>query len=268
MRTKRAALPVTLLGLGPILAGCAFDLTSDHPPKAQPLELSYRQAAESAGLDRAKAIAEALSGVYVRVQILQAPDPTGGRDAKREPGIITSASGAIVDSRGYVVTTAHIATSPEFNARITTSDGRVHEAEVVAVAPERELALLKMQPYPGMRVARLGDSAKLKAGDPVLTIGTPENEAGVVIWGRILKPKVEQRIQYDRYGYDDAIELVLDAEPGNSGGPLFSGEGELIGIVASFSLGNTNPDEFAPTELAWAVPAAAIADYLREVAGP
>ena len=269
MTRGKAVLVPVLLGSALTLSGCGVEVYRSRPPQPEPVALSFRPAAaESVGLQRAREIAVALAGVYVRVLIVEKRDQNAARDAMLDPGIVTGASGAIVDPRGYVVTAAHIATSPELEARITTMDGRVHQAAVVAVAPERELALLKMQPYPGIQAARIGDSAQLKAGDPVLTIGTPGNETGVVMVGRVRNPRIAQRIQYGGFGYDDAIELILDAEPGNSGGPLFNREGELVGIVASFSLGNTNPDEYAPTELAWAVPAEAIAAYLREVAGP
>ncbi len=90
----------------------------------------------------------------------------------------------------------------------------------------------------------------------------------MAVTGRIRNPRRAARIQYGDYGYDDAIELELDAAPGHSGGPLFDAGGEMIGLVASFSLGNTNPEEFPPTSLGWAVPAAAIRAYLEEIAGP
>ena len=252
------------------LSGCAAGPGSSASPRPQPVTLSYLPAAAGSAEDlaRAREIATALSGVYVRVLMMAPPEPRSGRDAVAARGIVTGASGAIVDKRGYVVTAAHIAMRVGLEARITTIDGRAHEAAVVAVAPERELALLKMRPYPGMQAASLGDSSVLKAGDAVLTIGTPDDKTGVVLVGRVSNPRRKERIEYDGFGYDDAIELVLDAEPGNSGGPLFNHEAELIGIVASFSLGNTNPDEYEPTRLAWAVPSNAIAAYLREVTGP
>ncbi len=268
MRTAAPRLSAALAAaLG--LSGCLAGGPSSAPPP-QPVTLSYRPAApgSEAGLADAREIAGALAAVYVQVQIMAPPEPRTGREAGSAPGIITGASGAIVDRRGYIVTTAHIAMRTDLEARITTIDGRAHEASVVAVAPERELALLKMRPYPGMKAARLGDSAALEAGDAVLSIGTPEGRSGVVLVGEVREPRRKQRIQYGDFGYDDAIELVLGAEPGSSGGPLFNREGELIGIVASFSLGNTNPDEFGATRLAWAVPSNAIAAYLREVAGP
>ncbi len=250
------------------VSGCGALPWLVRAPAEQPVELSYRPPPDGVGPERAAELALSLSASYVRVLIIDRREARAGRDAPSGPGIVTGASGAIVDRRGYVVTAAHIATDPALDARIHTTDGRQHEATVVAVAPERELALIKMQPYPGIQVARLGDSGALAVGDRVLAIGTPDGREGVVFQGRVSNPRRAQRIQYGAFGYDDAIELVLDAEPGTSGGPLFNERGELVGIIASFSLGNTNPDEYAPTHLAWAVPSNAIARYLREIAGP
>lgn len=262
--------PAAVLGVAVLLlAACDSVFLPGQPPEPEPIELSYRGgAAEGQAAARTRALARELVGVYVRVLIVDSREVRPGRDAMIEPGIVTGASGAIIDGRGYVITAAHIALNPELEARVTTADGVVRPAAVVAVAPERELALLKMEPYPGMAVARLGDSAALLKGDFVFTIGTPDNKTGVVFTGRVDNPRREQRIQYGEFGYDDAIELTLDAEPGVSGGPLFDSDGALIGIVASFSLGNTNPEGYKPTQLAWAVPSNAIEAYLREVAGP
>ena len=249
-----------------LLAGCGGGLFGLAPPARKAVDLSYRADAGPAGGLSVEALAPHLAGSYVHVSIIDARDLGAGREGKREPGIVTGASGAIVDPRGFVVTAAHIAISLELEARITTIDGRIHRAVIYAIAPDRELALIKMDPFPGMQVARLGDSRELKAEDPVLSIGTPNKSKGVVFTGRVTNPRRAKRIQYGRFGYDDAIELELDAEPGLSGGPLFNGAGELVGIVASFSLGNTNPRQFKPTRLAWAVSSNAIAAYLREVA--
>jgi S1-C subfamily serine protease len=252
-----------------LVGGCDAIPIPGQAPAPKPIELSYHGgAAEGPTATRTQGLASDLTGVYVRVLILDSREVRAGRDAMVKPGVVTGASGAIVDSRGYVVTAAHVAINTELEARITTADGRIHPAAVVAVAPQRELALLKMEPYPGMQVARLGDSGGLSAGDAVFTIGTPDNKTGVVFTGRVDNPRRVERIQYGEFGYDDAIELTLDAEPGVSGGPLFDDQGALIGVVASFSLGNTNPDQFKPTQLAWAVPSNAIAAYLREIAGP
>ncbi|MDT8344688.1 MAG: serine protease [Thermohalobaculum sp.] len=212
----------------------------------------------------AGALAQAVAGAYVRVVIYE---QGGARDM---PGrdVVNGASGTIIDRRGLVVTPAHIAKDRRFAAAVTTIDGRVHPATIVDVAPSRELALLKIAPGPGIRTPDRADPRALGPGRPVLAIGTPNNTPGVVSHGHVRTPRLDQRITYAEYGYNDAIELEMEIEPGHSGGPLFDTEGRLIGMLASFGLGNTRQVPYVSTRLAYAIPASAIDAYIAEVAPP
>jgi len=90
----------------------------------------------------------------------------------------------------------------------------------------------------------------------------------VVSPGSVVQAKRVTRLEYNGYGYDDAIKLSIDVEPGNSGGPVVNPAGEMIGMVASFVLGNTSQKDYVPPRLAYAVPSNAITAFLGEVAGP
>ena len=87
----------------------------------------------------------------------------------------------------------------------------------------------------------------------------------MVTVGVVANPCRGLRIEYGEYGYDNAIELRMEVEPGHSGGPVFDTEGRLIGMVASFGLGDTQRVPYVSTMIAYAVPAAAIAAYLEDV---
>lgn len=251
---------------GILRVGCAVVLALaacvDSAPKSEPVTLSYPYAIDDvASFAGYEDVARQASGTYVRVLILAR---TAARDGSGY-GIVTGASGVIVDRRGYVVTAAHIAKRTGYGAKVTTIDGQVHQGSVVHVDPPRELALVKIEPFPGMQVATLSDSRRLRAGQPVLSIGTPDNRKGVVSLGRITNPRLAERIEYDEYGYDDAVVLEMEIEPGHSGGPVFDADGRLVGIIASFGLGNTRRVPYVSTRIAYAVPSAAIATYLAEV---
>ncbi len=264
-----AARPLLAAALALLLGGCEGAealLTASRAP--EPVELSSPSGARSSALDPAiRDAAGRVAGAYLRVEIIDRSEVRAGRDGAIAPGVITGASGVIVDARGYAVTAAHVATRAGLEVWLTTTSGRRHDGRVVAFSPERELALIAFKPYPGMVVARMGSSAEAAAGDAVFGIGTPDSRPGVVYTGIVLNPWRGRRIQYGQFGYDDAIELALKVEPGVSGGPLFSDQGELLGIVASFALGNTNPEEYGATQFGWAVPVDAIKAYLAEVAG-
>lgn len=188
-----------------------------------------------------------------------------GRDAPTR-AVVNGASGTIVDERGLVVTAAHIAKDRRFAAEVTTADGMVHQATILDVAPARELALLKIAPGSGVEVPERADPGSLRAGQPVMAIGTPDNVPGVVSFGRIISPRRTERISYAEYGFDDAIELAMEIEPGHSGGPVFDTEGRLIGVLASFGLGDTRRVPYVSTRLAYAIPISGVAAYLVEVA--
>jgi S1-C subfamily serine protease len=230
-----------------------------------PITLSYPySASEEPGVERSKVLARRVAGAYVRVLVYEQSD---ARDAPART-IVNGGSGAIVDARGLVLTTAHIAKDRRFAAEVMTMDGRTHQATIVDVAPSRELALLKVEPSPSLAAPERADPRFLAAGQPVFGIGTPDNVSGVVSFGHILSPQHPDRITYAEYGFDNAIEIDMEIEPGHSGGPVFDAEGRLIGLLASFALGDTRRVPYVSTRLAYAIPISAVAAYLASVAPP
>lgn len=251
-RGRPFSLPI-LLVLAAALGACAAPL----PPGPVTLSYPYR-IEDGARFDGHKRFAQRVATSYVRVLVY-------AESADEGIAVVNGASGVIVDGRGYVVTPAHIAKNVRFKALVTTMDGHERPATIVHIAPERELALLKIDPYPGMEAARLAPPEGAGAERRVISIGTPNNRKGVVTVGVVANPRRALRIEYGEYGYDDAIELRMEVEPGHSGGPVFDIEGRLIGMVASFGLGDTQRVPYVSTMIAYAVPAAAIAAYLKEV---
>jgi len=243
----------TLLTMTAALSACSGPL----PP--QPITLTYPYRIEGvASVESYKRLVQRVAPSYVRVLVYAESKDEG-------IAIVNGASGVIIDQRGYVVTPAHIANNLRFKAMVTTMDGRERPASIVHIAPERELALLKINPYPGMEAARLASSKDVRAGLRAVSVGTPNNKMGVVTVGAVANPSRSLRIEYGEYGYDNAIELRMEVEPGHSGGPVFDTEGRLIGMVASFGLGDTQRVPYISTMIAYAVPAAAIAAYLEDI---
>ena len=262
----RLAAPALLAAA--ILSGC-LGLGQQAGVDIRPMALSYPHQVETALLfDGYRALAGEAAASYARVVVLD-PDASAedGRGATRR-AVVNAASGVIVHPAGYVVTAAHIALDPRFVAEVITFDGRTHPAEILRVDPARELALLRMAPFPGMRAAHLADSDGVREGDLVLAIGAPGNRPGVVSPGSVVQARRATRLEYNGYGYDDAIKLHIDVEPGNSGGPVVNRAGEVIGMVASFVLGDTSEKDYVSPRLAYAVPSNAIAAFLGEAAVP
>lgn len=138
-------------------------------------------------------------------------------------------SGFLWDEAGHVVTNFHVVQAAD-HADVTLSDNSVWRAEIVGVAPDKDLAVLKIAaPKDKLRAIPVGTSANLLVGQKVFAIGNPFGldqtlTTGVISGlGREIK-SITKRPIYDVVQTDAAIN------PGNSGGPLLDSAGRLIGV--------------------------------------
>jgi serine protease Do len=134
-------------------------------------------------------------------------------------------SGFIIDTSGVVVTNNHvIADADEIN--VILNDGTKIKAELVGVDKKTDLAVLKLKPPKPLVAVKFGDSDKLRLGDWVVAIGNPFSLGGTVTAGIVsAKNRDISSGPYDSYIQTDAA-----INRGNSGGPLFNLEGEVIGV--------------------------------------
>jgi len=134
-------------------------------------------------------------------------------------------SGFIIDTSGIVVTNNHvIADSDEIN--VILNDGTKIKAEIVGVDKKTDLAVLKFKPSKPLVAVKFGDSDKLRLGDWVVAIGNPFSLGGTVTAG-IVSAKNRD---ISSGSYDSYIQTDAAINRGNSGGPLFNLDGEVIGV--------------------------------------
>ena len=140
-------------------------------------------------------------------------------------------SGFIIDPNGYVVTNNHVIQDAEEISVILQDDTRL-DAEVVGRDPKTDLAVLKVKPSKPLPSVSLGDSDEMRVGDWVLAIGNPFGLGGSVTAGII-----SARGRDIHAGpYDDFLQTDASINRGNSGGPMFNLDGQVVGInTAIFS---------------------------------
>jgi serine protease Do len=144
---------------------------------------------------------------------------------ERAPPTHGIGSGFIVSSDGYILTNAHVvADASEVTVKLT--DRREFIAKVIGVDKHSDVALIKIAAT-GLPVVHLGDSSRLKPGQWVVAIGSPfgfENSVTAGVVSATARPLDENYVPF--------IQTDAAVNPGNSGGPLFNVDGQVVGINA------------------------------------
>lgn len=197
------------------------------------------------------------SAAYVTLVVSDVENPNAGgsnRAADRRGKPATSGSGFVVDKSGYVVTAAHVALEKGNSVSARVANGRVYSGTVVDVMPSNDIALIRLRGYSGIAVKPARNSC-LETGNFVYSLGRPHDQGNTVRVGSVKSTSFGRPVAYGKFGYPDAIVLELGTERGESGGPLFNEQGELIGMVVSSVRDGSNRS----LNMAHAIPASAIA---------
>jgi serine protease Do len=138
-----------------------------------------------------------------------------------------SGSGFIVSPDGYILTNAHVVADAD-EVTVTMTDRREYPAEVVGIDKATDVAVLKIEGK-NLPTVKIGDPSKLKPGEWVLAIGSPfgfENSATAGIVSATARSLPSE----GPTNYVPFIQTDVAVNPGNSGGPLFNLQGEVIGV--------------------------------------
>jgi serine protease Do len=151
--------------------------------------------------------------------------PQSGRPEAKPRKATSLGSGFVIDQAGYIVTNNHvIADADEITVKL--QDDTEIKAELVGRDTKTDVAVLKVKTTKPLVAAKWGDSDKARVGDWVLAIGNPFGLGGSVTAGIL---SARQR-DINSGPYDDFLQTDASINRGNSGGPMFNMDGEVIGI--------------------------------------
>lgn len=156
------------------------------------------------------------------------PDHPGHRRESRGVPVAGLGSGFILDEKGHILTNFHVVQGME-KIRVVLSDKQSFSAKVLGSDAKSDIAVLQLEgKYPGnLPIAHLGDSDALKAGNLVLAFGAPFGLTQTVTHGII---SATGRSDVGIADFEDFLQTDAPVNPGNSGGPLVSMRGEVIGM--------------------------------------
>ena len=146
-------------------------------------------------------------------------------------------SGVIISKDGYIITNNHVVEDAN-SITVTTYDNKQYNATLVGTDPASDIAVIKIDADEELSAATVGDSSKLQAGDTAVVIGNPLGTlGGTVTDGIISSPSREMVINNQSM---ELIQTNAEINSGNSGGGLFDGNGNLVGIVNAKDSGTTS----------------------------
>jgi S1-C subfamily serine protease len=172
-------------------------------------------------------------------------------DEAGKPVLTGVGTGVVFSEDGLIFTNLHVITGKD-DIGVVFADGTESEVEVVDAQPENDLAVLKAKTLPDdLRPATLRSTRGLRTGDEVLAVGFPFGIGPTATWGVVSGLRREHYSEQGRRNLVDLIQFDAAANPGNSGGPLVTRDGDVVGIVTAI----VNPtDEGFFVGIGFAVP--------------
>jgi serine protease Do len=154
------------------------------------------------------------------------PGGPGDRNTERTPRRVNSlGSGFVIDPSGIVVTNNHVIADAD-EITVVFNDGSKLKAELIGKDAKTDLAVLRVKSDKPLKAVKFGNSEKLRLGEWVIAIGNPFSLGGSVTAGIVSA----RNRDINSGPYDNYIQTDAAINRGNSGGPLFNLDGEVIGV--------------------------------------
>jgi len=170
---------------------------------------------------------EVIRPSIVRVRRLE-PDKDGGEDKERGVG-----TGVVIVDKGIILTNLHVVLGAK-RVQVVFADGLESDATITGMRPEHDLAVLQAQTIPDDLVAAtMRSTADLALGDQVVAVGFPFGIGPSATAGVVSGLRREFRSPEGKQLLTNLIQFDAAVNPGSSGGPLVTAQGEVVGIVTA-----------------------------------
>jgi len=177
---------------------------------------------------------DAIRESVVRVRAMGPDEDKGGEEVERGVG-----SGVVIVDKGIILTNLHVVSNAK-RVSVVFAGGLESDAAVIGVQPENDLAVLQAKTLPDdLPAATLRSTKDLSPGDQVIAVGFPFGIGPSVTSGVVSGLKREYRSPEGKRLLTNLIQFDAAANPGSSGGPLVTADGEVVGIVTAI----LNPTE-------------------------
>ena len=182
---------------------------------------------------------EAILPSLVRVVGLMNDADDGDTQPEKKAMERSLGSGVVIIDNGTILTNLHVVWGAK-KIRVRFANGHESDATMVGAMPENDLAVLKAQSLPDdLEAATMRSTSDLKPGDHVVAVGYPFGIGPSVSYGVVSGLKREFRSPEGEKTLTNLIQFDAAANPGNSGGPLVTMDGQVVGIVTAI----LNPNE-------------------------
>ena len=233
------ALAGALLAMVVMLLGLRM-LPGQRPITQDDIDTAVRESLEREPLPSAAAKAyEAILPSVVRVVGLM-DDNDSGEDKPEQRAMERSlGTGVVIIDNGTILTNLHVVWGAK-KIRVRFANGHESEAVMMGAQPENDLAVLKALSLPDdLEAATMRSTSDLRPGDHVIAVGHPFGIGPSVSYGVVSGLKREFRSPEGQKTLTNLIQFDAAANPGNSGGPLVTMDGQVVGVVTAI----LNPSE-------------------------
>jgi S1-C subfamily serine protease len=166
-------------------------------------------------------------------------EPADGDNSDGDSADGNVGTGVVIVDNGTILTNLHVVAGAE-RLRVEFADGQVSDATVIALEPKQDLAVLRAKTIPDdLKPATMRSTQDLAVGDHVVAVGFPFGIGPSVSSGVVSGLRREFRSPEGERLLTNLIQFDAAANPGNSGGPLVTADGEVVGIVTAIM----NPTE-------------------------